>query len=205
MLTPEVLLVNAHLQVEGQKWSAEVRSRFVTIISLRVLQRQPDGNRWAAEILRNLVLATTGGTRRHGTFRPMHDEQMGYQAEGPQWRGIFLTAARELRDGVIPAAFATASEDTILAMPIDILFDFVARAHHRKQGCRRRSADRLCFTDLDETWTMWVRRGEINAEREVRDNQLTRVGPKAASSGLPCNRALQTSSPGTGAITLNWR
>lgn len=36
-------------------------------------------------------------------------EQLGYQAEGPQWRGIFLTAARELRDGVVPASFSTAS------------------------------------------------------------------------------------------------
>ena len=49
-------------------------------------------------------------------------EQMGYQIEGPQWRGIFLTAALELREGAQPAAFATASPDTIMAMPIDILF-----------------------------------------------------------------------------------
>ena len=45
MLTPEVLLVNAHLQVEGQKLvgggEIEVRDNH----SLRVLQRQPDG-RW---------------------------------------------------------------------------------------------------------------------------------------------------------------
>ena len=53
-------------------------------------------------------------------------EQLGYQAEGPQWRGIYLTAAKELRDGVQTARFATASPDTILAMPIDILFDFAA-------------------------------------------------------------------------------
>jgi len=43
VLTPEVLLVNAHLQVEGQKLvgggEIEVRDNY----SLRVLQRQPDG------------------------------------------------------------------------------------------------------------------------------------------------------------------
>jgi len=43
VLTPEVLLVNAHLQVEGQKLvgggEIEVRDNH----SLRVLQRQPDG------------------------------------------------------------------------------------------------------------------------------------------------------------------
>jgi alkyl sulfatase BDS1-like metallo-beta-lactamase superfamily hydrolase len=51
-------------------------------------------------------------------------EQMGYQTEAPQWRAIFLTAACELRGGVIAAPFSTASPDTILAMPLDILFDF---------------------------------------------------------------------------------
>ena len=43
VLTPEVLLVNAHLQVEGQRMvgggEIEVRDNH----SLRVLQRQPDG------------------------------------------------------------------------------------------------------------------------------------------------------------------
>ncbi len=43
VLTPEVLLVNAHLQVEGQRLvgggEIEVRDNY----SLRVLQRQPDG------------------------------------------------------------------------------------------------------------------------------------------------------------------
>ena len=70
-------------------------------------------------------------------------EQMGYQIEGPQWRGIFLTAARELREGVVPAAFATASPDSILAMPIDILFDFASVHVIGEQGGRGRHPDRL--------------------------------------------------------------
>ncbi|WP_436776794.1 hypothetical protein [Yinghuangia sp. YIM S09857] len=45
---------------------------------------------------------------------------------GRRWRGIFLTAAKELREGVVPAAFATAGPDTVQAMPLDILFDFAA-------------------------------------------------------------------------------
>ncbi|WP_240330429.1 alkyl sulfatase C-terminal domain-containing protein [Streptomyces sp. CB09001] len=112
-------------------------------------------------------------------------EQMGYQAEGPQWRGIFLTAAKELREGVVPAAFATASPDSILAMPIDILFDFAA-VH--LVGDKAATADlRIDFrftdtdTDTDETWTMWVRRGVLNARRGASpDTRLTVSGPKPA-------------------------
>lgn len=108
-------------------------------------------------------------------------EQMGYQAEGPQWRGVFLTAAKELRDGVQPAPFATASEDTILAMPIDILFDFAAV---RVIGERAATVDLridFVFTDHNETWTVWVRRGVLNARRGAHPaTQLTVSGPKGA-------------------------
>ncbi len=107
-------------------------------------------------------------------------------AEGPQWRGIFLTAAKELREGVQPATFATASPDTILAMPIDILFDFAA-VH--VIGDKAALADlRIDFTFTDrqgETWTMWVRRGVLNARPGASARpQLTVSGPKAALVGV---------------------
>ena len=43
LLTPEVLLVNAHLQVEGQKLVGGGEIELRDNHSLRVLQRQPDG------------------------------------------------------------------------------------------------------------------------------------------------------------------
>jgi alkyl sulfatase BDS1-like metallo-beta-lactamase superfamily hydrolase len=73
--------------------------------------------RWAAKILHKLVFAQPDNQVARELQADAY-EQMGYQAEGPQWRGIFLTAARELREGVQSAVFATASPDTILAMPI---------------------------------------------------------------------------------------
>ena len=81
--------------------------------------------RWAAEILHKLVFADPDNQAARELQADAY-EQMGYQVEGPQWRGILLTAAKELRQGVVPIGFATASPDSILAMPIDILFDFAA-------------------------------------------------------------------------------
>ncbi|MEU9634757.1 alkyl sulfatase dimerization domain-containing protein [Streptomyces tendae] len=136
--------------------------------------------RWAAQILHALVFAQPD----HQAARDLQAdayEQMGYQAEGPQWRGIFLPAAKELREGVAPAAFATASPDSILAMPIGILFDFAA-VH--LVGDKAATADLRIdfrFTDTDETWTMWVRRGVLNARRGASpDTRLTVSGPKPA-------------------------
>ena len=120
--------------------------------------------RWAAEILHKLVFAQPD----HQGARDLQAdayEQMGYQAEGPQWRGIFLTAALELREGTQPAAFATASPDTILAMPIDILFDFAAVHVIGDQAAQADLRIDFTFTDLDETWTAWVKRGVLNARQ----------------------------------------
>ena len=142
--------------------------------------------RWATQILHHLVFAQPDNTEAKNLQADAY-EQMGFQAEGPQWRGVFLTAARELREGVKPAPFASASPDTILGMPIDILFDFAA-VH--VNGERAADVDvRIDFTftdagDAGETWTMWVKRGVLNARRGAApDTQLTVSGPKAALVG----------------------
>ncbi|MGW0174078.1 alkyl/aryl-sulfatase [Rhodococcus sp. NPDC003322] len=159
--------------------------------------------RWAVEILHKLVFAQPDNTAARELQADAY-EQMGYQAEGPQWRGIFLSAALELREGVKPMPFTTASPDTILGMPVDILFDFVA-VH--VDGPKATDVDLridFVFTDRDETWTMWIRRGTLGARCGASpDTQLTVSGPKAALTGV----LLQPGNAGklaeSGAITLD--
>ena len=140
--------------------------------------------RWAVEILHKLVFAQPDN-RAARELQADAYEQMGYQIEGPQWRGIFLTAAKELREGVVPAAFATASRDTILAMPIDILFDFASVHVIGEKAAEVDIRVDFSFTDLDQTWTVWIRRGVLNARRGGSpDTQLTVSGPKAALVGV---------------------
>ncbi|MFG2596228.1 alkyl/aryl-sulfatase [Streptomyces sp. NPDC048462] len=159
--------------------------------------------RWAAQILHTLVFAEPDN-RAARELQADAYEQMGYQAEGPQWRGIFLTAAKELREGVQPATFATASPDTILAMPIDILFDFAA-----VHVIGERAADvdlriGFRFTDLDETWTMRVARGVLNARRGAHPGTpLTVTGPKAALVGALLKPAAAPGMARDGKITLD--
>jgi alkyl sulfatase BDS1-like metallo-beta-lactamase superfamily hydrolase len=136
--------------------------------------------RWATEILHKLVFAQPDNQAARALQADAY-EQMGYQAEGPQWRGIFLTAALELREGTQPAAFSTASPDTILAMPIDILFDFAAVHITGDKAAEADLRIDFTFTDHDQTWTMWVKRGVLNARRGTSPGtQLTVSGPKAA-------------------------
>ncbi|WP_137872370.1 alkyl sulfatase dimerization domain-containing protein [Rhodococcus sp. Q] len=159
--------------------------------------------RWAVEILHKLVFAQPDNTAARQLQADAY-EQMGYQAEGPQWRGIFLSAALELREGVKPAPFTTASKDTILGMPIEILFDFVA-VH--VDGPKAADVDvriDFDFTDRGETWTMWIRRGTLNARRGASGKtQLTVSGSKAALTGVLLRPGSASTLAGSGAITLD--
>ncbi|MEV0549383.1 alkyl sulfatase dimerization domain-containing protein [Nocardia salmonicida] len=134
--------------------------------------------RWAAEILHKLVFAQPDNQRAKDLQADAY-EQMGYQAEGPQWRGIFLSAALELREGAQPPPYVTASQDSILAMPIDILFDFVSVHIIGEKAAHADLRIDLDFTDAAEQWTMWIRRGVLNARRgKSGQAQLTVAGPK---------------------------
>lgn len=159
--------------------------------------------RWAAEILHKLVFAQPDNQDARNLQADTH-EQMGYQIEGPQWRGIFLTAAKELRDGVAPAAFATASPDTILAMPIDILSDFAAVHLIGDKASQADIRIDFAFSDLDRTWTVWVRRGVLNARQGASpDTQLTVSGPKAALVGVVLQPAAAEKLAAAGKIQLD--
>ncbi|MGB3443165.1 MAG: alkyl sulfatase dimerization domain-containing protein [Actinophytocola sp.] len=136
--------------------------------------------RWAVEILHKLVFAQPDNQKARDLQADAY-EQMGYQAEGPQWRGILLTAARELRGEVVPATFASGSQDTILGMPIDILFDFVAVHVNGEKAAGVDLRIDVDFTDHDQTWAARVHNGVLNARKGASsDAQLTISGPKAA-------------------------
>ncbi|MGC4933472.1 alkyl sulfatase dimerization domain-containing protein [Gordonia sp. DT30] len=159
--------------------------------------------RWATEILHKLVFADPDNTDARELQADAY-EQMGYQSEGPQWRGIFLTAAKELREGPLPAPFTTASRDTILGMPIDILFDFVSV---QIDGTKAADADiriELSFTDTDQRWTMWVARGVLNARRGPAANaRVTATGPKIALTGLLLKPASARQIAESGAVEID--
>lgn len=119
--------------------------------------------RWAVQILHHLVFAEPDHTQARELMADAY-EQLGYQMEGPQWRGVFLSAAMELRRGVdTKATFNSAAYDSVLAMPTDLLFDFAA-VH--VMGDIAADVDiqiNVTITDSKENWTMWVRNGVLNA------------------------------------------
>ena len=137
------------------------------------------------QLLHHLVFADPDDTEAKNLQADAY-EQLGYQAEVPQYRAIFLSAAKELREGVqTEGQVNTDNLDTILAMPIDLLFDFVGVHLNGDQAAGIDLRINVTFTDTGGDWTMWVRNSVVNARPgHVDGAQLTVAGPKAALAAL---------------------
>ena len=82
--------------------------------------------RWVAQVVNHLVFADPDNQAAR-TLQADALEQLGYQAESGPWRNFYLSAAKELRDGVIDlGAPKTFSADVIRATPLEMFFDLLA-------------------------------------------------------------------------------
>ncbi len=80
--------------------------------------------RWSSDLLNSLVFADPKNAAARVMLADSY-EQQGYQAESAIWRNMFLSAARDLREGV-KASITTQSIDMISAIPTSLLLDSVA-------------------------------------------------------------------------------
>jgi alkyl sulfatase BDS1-like metallo-beta-lactamase superfamily hydrolase len=81
-------------------------------------------------------------------------EQLGYQAESGVWRNEYLTAAKELREGVKPVRLSTQGPDMVRAMTLEMIFDFIAvRLNHQKVDGLNLGVQ-VNFTDSNETFAL---------------------------------------------------
>lgn len=83
--------------------------------------------RWAVEMLNHVVFSDPGNT----TARQLEAdflEQLGYQAESAPWRNFYLSAAQELRERPVDMKRieGTVNPRVLAAMPIDMVFDYLA-------------------------------------------------------------------------------
>jgi alkyl sulfatase BDS1-like metallo-beta-lactamase superfamily hydrolase len=95
-------------------------------------------------------------------------EQMGYQAESGPWRNFYLSAARELREGVLSERTVnTASADVVAGMTSAMVFDFMSV---RLKGLKAADEDMILeirFTDRDELWVLDFQNGVLHAREGV--------------------------------------
>lgn len=104
--------------------------------------------RWSSDLLNQMVFADPKNAEGRALLADSY-EQQGYQAESAIWRNMFLSAARDLREGV-KASITTQSIDMISAIPTGLLLDSVATRLDPAAIVDKALAINFVFSDRNE-------------------------------------------------------
>lgn len=112
--------------------------------------------RWTAKVLNHLVFAEPENESAKAWLAASY-EQLGFQAESGSWRNYFLTAAKELRDGIedLPD-FPLNNPDFVRAIPTETLFDAIAARYDPSKMRRDPFIMMFDFPDTGEKVTLFV-------------------------------------------------
>jgi alkyl sulfatase BDS1-like metallo-beta-lactamase superfamily hydrolase len=138
--------------------------------------------RWVAELVSHAVFADPGSAPARQLLAETL-EQLGYQAESPIWRNIYLVGAKELRDGPPQRRRRrrVASADVARNLPMEKVWEAIGA---RLDGPRAWDSEIVIaweFTDTGEQWTVGLHNGALSSTAGRLDPQahakvtLTRV------------------------------
>jgi alkyl sulfatase BDS1-like metallo-beta-lactamase superfamily hydrolase len=118
--------------------------------------------RWVAQVVNHLVFAEPDNQKAR-ELQADALEQLGYQAESGPWRNFFLTGAMELRAGVVPIDQShTSSADVIMAMDIEMIFDYMAIRLNGPKAEGHSISIGFDFTDTAQDYLLTVENGVLN-------------------------------------------
>lgn len=160
--------------------------------------------RWVAEVVNHVVFADPRN-REARALQADTLEQLGYQAEAATWRGIYLTGAKELRDGVfqLPSA-STASPDTVKAMSLPLLLNYLGVRLNGPRAAGKAITLNLSFTDTGETAVLELRGGALSHSlgRADPDADATATLSRETLNGVLTEQVDAGEAVGSGAITV---
>ncbi len=148
--------------------------------------------RWVAQVLNHVVFADPADTTARELLADTL-EQLGYQTENGVWRNFYLTGAQELRIGTLDFGDrAFVSPDTIAAMPVAMLIDYLAVRLNGPAADGEHLVINLELTDPAEQRVIEVRRSVLHhTGGELRPDAGVTLRTTAAAF-----KALVTSSSG---------
>ena len=147
--------------------------------------------RWVAQVVNHLVFADPDNQAARD-LQADTLEQLGYQAESGPWRNFYLSAAKELRDGVLDlGAPKTASPDVIKAMSLDMFFDLLAVRLIGPQAAGKKLVFNASFTDTGEQYLLVVENCVLNyaSGKQSAEADATLVMTRAALNEIVLGEA----------------
>lgn len=136
--------------------------------------------RWVAQVVNNVVFANPNNQAARNLEADAL-EQLGYQAESGPWRNFYLSGAKELREGVKRlSAPKTASPDTIRAMSLDLLFDYLGVRLNSNKAGNQKIILNFNFPDTHQKYILELENGTLS--------HIAGVQAKDADASITLNR-----------------
>lgn len=160
--------------------------------------------RWVAEVVNHVVFADPKNTKAR-ELQAQVLEQLGYQAESGPWRNFYLSAAQELRQGEAKTTdMSTASPDSIRAMPLDLLFDYLGVRLNGPKAAGKDLAINWNFTDTNEQYVLALENGALNhtAHKQSKDADLTITLTRAGFNEIILGQAAIEAKAASGEIKM---
>ncbi|WP_423062346.1 alkyl sulfatase dimerization domain-containing protein [Candidiatus Paracoxiella cheracis] len=167
--------------VEASKYYVEYMGGADAILKRAREDYKKGHYRWVAQVLNHVVFADPNNQAARNLEADAL-EQLGYQAESGPWRNFYLSGAKELlREGVKKLSTPdTASPDTIRAMSLDLLFDYLGVRLNSNKADNQKIILNLVFPDTHQKYILELENGSLN--------HIANVQAKDADATITLNR-----------------
>lgn len=118
--------------------------------------------RWVAQVLNYLVYAEPNNKQAKNLLADTL-EQLGFQSENGTWRNFYLSAAKELREGVRPMAYANSvSPDIVESIPIESFFDLLSIRIDGIKAAENPMSINFVISDQNKKYFIQIKNGVLN-------------------------------------------
>lgn len=161
--------------------------------------------RWVAQVMKHVVFADPADrAARELTADAM--EQLGYQAESSTWRNAYLTGAQELRFGspVLPEMVDTASPETIHALTLGMIFNYLAVRLDGPEAAGREITVNFVLPDTNQTAWLRLENGALSHSvgRTVADPDATVTIDREVLDGIVSAQVDLEEAIGSGTVKV---
>ncbi len=148
--------------VEGARKAVEYMGGADAVLAKARADFEKGEYRWVAQAVNYVVFADPDNVVAR-ELQADTLEQLAYQTENGPWRNFYLSAARELRDGVVVVQTpSSASADAVRAMSVEMFLQYLAVRLNGPKAADRAYVFDLQFTDIDERYLLEVENGVLN-------------------------------------------
>jgi len=161
--------------------------------------------RWVAQVVNHLVFADPENEAARA-LQAAALEQLGYQAESGPWRNFYLSAAQELRVGVVDHGAPSANNpDVIHATPLEMFFDLLAVRLNGPRAAGKVITLNTRFTDIDEEYLLTVENGVLHYAKgkQVDNADATLTMTRAALDAVVLGEATLQETMAAGRATID--